>query len=443
MKRIFLYVYALIFIPISLISQEIEGSELHSKPSEVPEKVAAKSETADGVIAKRIEEILQSTGWFIDPQVSVSKGVVFLSGETKHKQFKEWAANLSLNTQDVTAVVNKITILEPSILDFQIIVQEIVELARKLIRSLPAIVFGAIILCVSWILARLTYRVVPLIFRNKINISLLHEVVARAAGIFVFTLGVYFIFEMADLTTMALTVISGTGLVGVVVGIAFRDITENFLASILLSLQNPFDAGDLIDIASPITGFAVTGYVERLTLRVTILLMLDGNQIQIPNATVYKSNIRNYTSHPHRREDFMIPIGLHCSLSHAVEIALQVLRENEGVSKEKEPLVLVESLTKDTANLHVYYWVNIQKHNWLKVKSCILRLIKQAFIVEKIYLLEEEPLEVREAPHTLAEGKHLCDSKREKLKAFASPAHSTEAAKNFLNTRKAPIMETR
>jgi small conductance mechanosensitive channel len=48
------------------------------------------------------------------------------------------------------------------------------------------------------------------------------------------------VLRIAGLTQLPLTVVGGTGLIGVVPGIAFRDITENFLASLLLSLQQPF-----------------------------------------------------------------------------------------------------------------------------------------------------------------------------------------------------------
>jgi small conductance mechanosensitive channel len=447
-KKISLWLLPLLLcLPLFLNADEDTSEKpkresfLHEKPSEVPERISAKSEISDEEIGRRIEEIMRSTGWFTDPKVTVHKGVVFLYGETKNQQFKDWAGNLARNTQDVTAVVNKIVVLMPSVWDFHMVIHELMAQTHKFIRSLPAIVFGCIILFLSWILARLVYKLVPYIFRDKMNTSLLHEVIARAISIFVFTLGVYFIFEMADLTTMAVTILSGTGLVGIIVGIAFRDITENFLASILLSLQNPFHAGDLIDIIAPTSGYTVTGYVERLTLRVTILVMMDGNHLQIPNATVYKSNIRNYTSNPNRREDFIIPIGSNCSLSKAVETALKVLVENEVILKDPEPLVLVDSLVKDSVNLHIYYWINIRKYNWLKIKSSVIRLIKQAFQTEGIDYKQElqtsktEEKHPKESSQTTSEAHSSSDVKKEKIEGLSSQSRPPEGGDNLLNPK--------
>jgi small conductance mechanosensitive channel len=38
-------------------------------------------------------------------------------------------------------------------------------------------------------------------------------------------------------------------------------------------------------------------------------MTLDGNQLQVPNSTVFKSTIRNFTSNPNRRDDFSVGIG--------------------------------------------------------------------------------------------------------------------------------------
>ena len=185
--------------------------------------------------------------------------------------------------------------------------------------------------------------------------------------------GLYLVLRIAGLTQLALTVVGGTGLIGLVLGIAFRDITENFLASLFLSFQQPFREGDLVEVAT------VTGYVQRLTSRTTVLMTLDGNQVQIPNSTVFRSTIRNFTSNPNRRGDFSVGIGYDDSISFAQEIALKVLAEHPAVLKEPEPLVLVDNLGPSTVNLRVYFWLDGGRHSWLKVRSSVIRLVKRAF----------------------------------------------------------------
>jgi small conductance mechanosensitive channel len=216
-----------------------------------------------------------------------------------------------------------------------------------------------------------------------VRACLLRSALANGMGAIVFLFGVYIVLRVSGLTQLALTVVGGTGLVGLAVGLAFRDITENFLASIFLSMQRPFDTGDLIEVAE------VTGYVQQLNVRTTILMTLEGNLVQIPNSKVYKSNIRNFTTNPSRREDFTITIGYQDSINDAQDIASKVLREHAAILKDPEPSVLVDSLGSDYVNLRVYFWINGRDYSWLKVRSSVIRLVKVAFQKNSITMPDE------------------------------------------------------
>jgi small-conductance mechanosensitive channel len=118
-------------------------------------------------------------------------------------------------------------------------------------------------------------------------------------------------------------------------------------------------------------------------------MTLDGNQLQIPNSAVFKSTIRNFTSNPNRREDFIVGIGYDDSIPFAQEVALKVLAQHPAVLEEPEPLVLVENLGPSTVNLRVYFWLDGSRHSWLKVKSSVIRLVKRAFQDSCISLPDE------------------------------------------------------
>jgi small-conductance mechanosensitive channel len=244
---------------------------------------------------------------------------------------------------------------------------------RDFIRSLPFMLFGLMILALSMGAGMLVAKGARPFLRRRIQTKLLQNVIARAAGGFVFLCGAYIILRVFGLTQLALTVVGGTGLIGLLVGIAFREITENFLASIFLSMQRPFETGDLVEVSGE------TGYVQQLNMRATILMTLDGTVVQIPNALVYKSNLRNFTTTSNRREDFVIGIGYDDVINEAQEIARKVLADHPAVLNDPEPSVLADSLGSSTVNLRVYFWLNGRTHSWLKVRSSVIRLVKRAF----------------------------------------------------------------
>lgn len=126
-----------------------------------------------------------------------------------------------------------------------------------------------------------------------------------------------------------------------------------------------------------------------VTSRTTVVTTLDGNQVQIPNSTVFKSTIRNFTSNPNRRENFMVGIGYDDAISFAQKVALKVLAEHPAVLNDPEPLVLVDNLGSSAVNLRVYFWLDGSRHSWAKVKSSVIRLVKRAYQDAGISLPDE------------------------------------------------------
>ncbi len=348
-----------------------------------PARVDVNPIARDEEIRQRLQRVLEATKWFSAPQVQVKEGVVFLNGQAKTAELKKWAGELARNTQDAVAVVNQMEVAVPSIWDFSAAWSGLMALWRDFIHSLPFFGFALIILALSIGAGLLATRGARSFLRSRIHAKLLRNVIAIAIGVMVFLFGTYIVLRVSGLTQLALTVVGGTGLIGLAVGIAFRDITENFLASIFLSMQRPFETGDLVEISG------ATGYVQQLNVRTTILMTLDGNIVQIPNATVYKNNLRNYTTNSNRREDFVVGIGYNDSIDEAQQIALAVLTEHPAVLNDPAPSVLADSLGKATVNLRVYFWINGREHSWLKVRSSLIRLVKRAFQTHGISMPDE------------------------------------------------------
>lgn len=362
---------------------EEKKSPAKEELSLAPEQVDVQPVARDDEIRARLERVLAATGWFNNTRVEVDEGVVVLRGSTASEELKRWAGDLARNTQDVVAVANRIEITGPSMWDFAPAWSGLERLWRDFIQSIPFFVFGLLILGLSLVVALLVTRQTRSLLSSRVEAKLLRNVIARGVGMLVFLFGTYVVLRVAGLTQLALTVLGGTGLIGLAVGIAFRDITENFLASIFLSKQQPFATGDLIEVAG------VMGFVQQLNIRTTVLMTLDGTMVQIPNATVYKSNIRNLTINASRRDDFLVGIGYGDSITEAQEVARKVLADHPAVLADPEPLVLVESLGKSSVQLRIYYWLDAREHSLFKIRSSVIRMVKTALDEHGISIPDE------------------------------------------------------
>jgi small-conductance mechanosensitive channel len=379
----------IVVLPGSLVGQEadpefvVEEITNEQKTIEAPDKVEVDPTAEDDDISSRLERIFTATGWFASVEVKTDEGVVFLSGVADSEQHREWAERVAQRTSDVVAVVNRIDIKGRPVWDVSPAIAQMKQLGRDFVQLLPLLAVGAFVLMLAYMLAKFFASVAHNVAARRIDSQLLQQVIASIVAVLVMLIGLYIALKVSGLSRLAVTVLGGTGLVGIALGFAFRDIAENYLASVLISLNRPFSVGDLIELDS------YKGFVRRVTTRGTLLLTADGNHIQIPNSTIYKSVVTNYSSSPRIRKDFVVGIGFEDSITEAQEILHDTLVNHPSVLGDPEPLVLVESLGSATVNLKVYFWLDGERFDAGSVSSALMRQAKAALTSAQISMPDE------------------------------------------------------
>ncbi|GAB2694907.1 mechanosensitive ion channel family protein [Aliiglaciecola aliphaticivorans] len=261
------------------------------------------------------------------------------------------------------------TIVEES----NVIWNEIQSYWFEFLQALPSVIFGLVIFIIFYLSSRYISEWMLKPFSYISSSLLIRVVIRRVFQLLIILLGAYIFLRFAGLSEFAVAILSGTGVAGLIIGFAFKDIAENFISSLLLSIQKPFKIGDIIQVESHI------GVVKQVTARATTLLDFDGDHIQIPNSTVYKNIIRNISANPNSRGSFVIGVGYDSSVVEAQKLAMTVLQMTDAVLDEPEPQVLVDTLASSTVNLKVYFWINTHQHSLLKVSSLLMRTILNEF----------------------------------------------------------------
>jgi small-conductance mechanosensitive channel len=366
------------------VAAELAGEATPDKQDiNVAKAVQVNPENPDERIQTRLQEIMEATGWFDTPAVTVDRGVAFLSGTADSLKHQDWAEATAMTTADVVAVVNRIAVAEKPLWNFGPAVASLKQLGREFTSILPLLLIAVAVVVFSYFAAIAGARITRWLTRQRIDSKLLREVTGNVVAVLIFIVGTYVALRASGLTRLAVTLLGGTGLVGLALGFAFRDIAENYLASILISLNHPFRVVDLIEVEG------MKGFVRKVTTRGTILNTFAGNQVQLPNSTVYKGKITNVTATPLSRQDVTVGIGFDDSATEAQEIIMDVLRNHAAVVADPAPIVIVESLGSATVNLRVFYWFDQTKHSPLKVSSSVIRLSKQKLTEAEITMPDE------------------------------------------------------
>lgn len=186
-------------------------------------------------------------------------------------------------------------------------------------------------------------------------------------------LGVVLALDLLGATAAVGAVLGSAGVVGLVIGFAFRDIAENYIASVLLSLRKPFNPRDHVRID------AHEGRVVALTSRATLLMTMDGNELRLPNALVFKAVILNFTTNPRRRFEFRISIDASQSIRVSHGLALAQIASVEGVLADPGPSWSIAEFTPNGIVLQFFGWVDQRASDMGKVRSEAIRRVKAEF----------------------------------------------------------------
>lgn len=145
-------------------------------------------------------------------------------------------------------------------------------------------------------------------------------------------------------------VIAGLGVSGLILGFAFQDTLSNFAAGVMLIANDPFQAGDYVEAG----GHA--GTVKEVSIVATKLLTPDNKLIILPNKIVWGAPVTNYSSTGTRRVDMAVGISYSADISKAKETIMGILKADERVLADPEPMVEVVEMADSSINLVVRPW---------------------------------------------------------------------------------------
>ncbi|MEL7030431.1 MAG: mechanosensitive ion channel domain-containing protein, partial [Pseudomonadota bacterium] len=184
--------------------------------------------------------------------------------------------------------------------------------------------------------------------------------------------GVLLALSILDAMALFGAVAGGAGLVGLAIGFAVRDTIENYIASIMLSLRQPFRAEDHVVINDQ------EGVIVRLTSRATILMTLDGNHLRIPNADVFKGVILNYSRNPERRFDFTLGVSADDDPIAAMKSALDAIHDLDFLLRDPEPIAFIKEVGDSNIMLAFMAWIDQRTTGFLKARSAAISVAKTA-----------------------------------------------------------------
>ncbi len=146
--------------------------------------------------------------------------------------------------------------------------------------------------------------------------------------------------------------LSGSALVGIILGLALQDTLGNLFAGISLHADKPFQVGDVITVGK------WTGVVESITWRAVKLKNFQNHTILVSNSSISKESIE--VCPRDNANARIVFFGAHYSDSpvkviHAVR---EAVRECDNVLRYMTPVVRIRNFGDSSVEYEVKYWLS-------------------------------------------------------------------------------------
>lgn len=263
---------------------------------------------------------------------------------------------------------------------YQLLLSELTSWYKLTIKALPNIVVAMIVLSIFFFVAkgvrRLAENLIGRVSDNRAVTSLLATIIhmlVLGAGLFV-TLGIL------NLDKTVTSLLAGAGVLGLILGFAFQELSANFISGIFIAFRKPFRVDDIIENNGHM------GMVTRINLRATEIRTLTGQDIHIPNKDLLTTPVINYTNDPRRRMEISVGVTYDADLDKVERVVREALKEWPGCDFPDETKFYYQSFGDSSINFIVQFWIKFpgaDAHHFKAIHNGI-KQIKKAFDRESI-----------------------------------------------------------
>ncbi|AZZ93260.1 mechanosensitive ion channel [Hahella sp. KA22] len=233
-----------------------------------------------------------------------------------------------------------------------IVWSSIQEWAETALANLPsvivALVFFFLFLYIAKAVSNLTQRVLVRSLDSVEVANLLSTIV----HIVLVAIGIFVSLGFVGLQGTVTSLLAGAGIIGLALGFAFQDLTENFIAGIFMGVRKPFRVGDIVATAD------IMGTVEAINLRNTHILTFSGQRVILPNKAVFTNKLTNYSITRQRRLEIQVGISYADDIDKAAKVITKAIDALDFTRNGTETQVFATGFGDSSINLVVWYWID-------------------------------------------------------------------------------------
>lgn len=172
------------------------------------------------------------------------------------------------------------------------------------------------------------------------------------------------------------SILKSSGLFVAVAGFAAQQTLNNIISGLMLSIAKPFDIGERINLVNS----NITGTIETITLRHTVIKGFDNQRIVIPNSVINNEILKNSNYDDSVIGNYLeVTVSYECDLKKAVFTFDSIIREHPLVITNDyyNPSVIVKDFTENGIVLKATVWTKNVSDNFQASSDIRIKIIEQ------------------------------------------------------------------
>lgn len=246
------------------------------------------------------------------------------------------------------------------------------DLVVEALAVIPSLLSALVMLFLTRYAVMAVERTAPIAIRTVVSSPSLQSLFVKLCRVATWVTGILIVCTIAFPDLRVGDLIGLLGLSSVAIGFAFQDIFKNFLAGILLLLNEPFRLGDEIIVEG------YSGIVEEIEIRTTSLRTHQGELIVLPNSLLFMNPVTVLTSLPHRRTDLAIGVDYNTPLPMACEVFARTIARLDGILSDPEPRIDAVNFGDSSIDFLVRYWTEPHTQEVERIQSQAIVALKAA-----------------------------------------------------------------
>lgn len=263
---------------------------------------------------------------------------------------------------------------------FQSLVSKLLGWMNSFVENIPNLILAMLVMLIAYFLAKYVSQLMMKLVGSRVKQKSVSNIIARLTTIMVVFLGLFLALGILNLSQTLTSLITGAGVLGLVIGLALQGTLSNTISGIVISFRDKIQIGHWVET----NDFA--GEIIDINLKNFTLKESDNNMVLIPNKTILETPMKNYSLTPYIRVDVSCGVGYESDLEFVQELTKKTLEQTFEKIDDMKPVEFFFTEFGDSSiNFKCRFWIEGTKNvHKLNATNKAIIAIKKAFDEEGI-----------------------------------------------------------